>query len=78
VAEPPLDEPNKEQRANEATLADVAPHSNRDTTEVSNKRSHNRRNQKDMKIAAQHLRAYKCTAVNYDFAFTFMVQRRFN
>ena len=30
-----------------------------------------------MKIAAERQRAYQCTAVDYDFAFAFMVQRRF-
>jgi hypothetical protein len=38
----------------------------------------NRRNQKEMKIAAQRLRAYKCGAFYYNFSFAFMVQRRFN
>jgi hypothetical protein len=76
VAELPLEEP-KEKRTNKATLDEDAPCSRRATTEHSTRRSRNRRNQKEMKIAAQRLHAYKCTAVDYNFAFAFMVQRRF-
>ena len=76
-AEPPLEE-FKEQRAKKAIPDEDAPCSRRATTEHSTRRSsRNRRNQKEMKITAQRPHAYECTAVDYDFAFAFMVQRRF-
>jgi hypothetical protein len=72
LAEPPLEWP-KEQRANKSTMDEDAPRSRRATTEHSTKRSRNRCNQKEMKIAAQRLHAYKCIAVDYDFAFAIVV-----